>query len=313
MSKSPGDNGTVAPESDRSPVWLAYAMLTLTALFWGGTTVAARAAAGDIPPLTLTFWRWTIAFVLFIPFGLRPFWRQRALYARHWKIMTLLSFLGIVGFTVFYFMGLVYTTAINGSLLHGGLPVLIVLASLVILRTRVDRVQALGIAVALAGTVVIVVKGDIARLQELSFNPGDLLLLVSMASWALYTVCLRWLPDGVDQAGLFFALAGLSVPMLAPFYALDIANGRGFALSAGNISLILYTAVFSSVIGYILWNKGVATVGANMAGFSHYLIPVFGTVLSVLLLGETMETFHIAAIVLIFIGLYLCTSRGGGH
>ena len=293
------------------PVWTAYAMLTLTALFWGGTTVAARAAAGDIPPLTLTFWRWTIAFVLFIPFGVRPWWRQRAIYARHWKLMTGLSFLGIVGFTVFYFMGLERTTAVNASLLHGGLPVMIVLTSLAVLRSRVSRVQIVGIVVAMAGTVVIVVKGDPALLRELRLNPGDFLLLLGMLCWAFYTICLRWLPEGVDPVGLIFVLSGLAVPMLVPFYAMDLAAGRGFALDLGNISLILYTAVFSSVIAYIFWNKGVARVGANTAGFSHYLIPVFGTALSVLILGEQVEPFHLAAIALIFAGLYLCTSRGG--
>jgi drug/metabolite transporter (DMT)-like permease len=293
------------------PVWTAYAMLTLTALFWGGTTVAARAAAGDIPPLTLTFWRWTIAFVLFIPFGVRPWWRQRAIYARHWKLMTGLSFLGIVGFTVFYFMGLERTTAVNASLLHGGLPVMIVLTSLAVLRSRVGPLQIVGIVVAMAGTVVIVVKGDLALLRAFRLNPGDLLLLLGMLSWALYTVCLRWLPEGVDPVGLIFVLSGLAVPMLAPFYAIDLAAGRGFALDPGNISLILYTAVFSSVIAYIFWNKGVARVGANTAGFSHYLIPVFGTALSVLILGEQVEPFHMAAIALIFAGLYLCTSQGG--
>ncbi len=302
-----------AAGAGRLPIPLAYTMLVLTALFWGGTTVAARAAAGDIPPLTLTFWRWTIAFVLFIPFGYRAFWRQRALYARHWKLMIGFSFLGIVGFTIFYFMGLERTTAINASLLHGVLPVIIVLISLIILRTGVDRVQVLGIVLATAGSANIVLGGDWSRLQDFSLNPGDLLLLAGMLCWALYTVCLRWLPDDVDPIGMIFVLAGLSVPMLAPFYALDIAAGRDFELSAGNISLILYTAVFSSVIAYLFWNKSVARLGANAAGFSHYLIPVFGTVLSVVLLGESLEKFHMIAIALIFAGLYLCTSRGAHH
>lgn len=305
MSESPAEGG-----ANNLSVPLAYTMLVLTALIWGGTTVAARAAAGDIPPLTLTFWRWTIAFLLFIPFGFRPFWQQRALYARYWKRMVGLSFLGIVGFTIFYFMGLKYTTAINASLLQGGLPVMIAIISLIILRTALNKVQILGIVLATAGSADIVLKGDLSRLQEFSFNPGDLLLLVGMLCWALYTVCLRWLPEGIDPIGMIFALVGLSLPMLAPFYAMDIAAGRGFELSAGNISLILFTAVFSSVIAYLFWNKGVARVGANAAGFSHYLLPVFGTVLSVLLLDETFEIFHMIAIALIFAGLYLCASRG---
>jgi len=134
-------------------------LLTLTALFRGGTTVAARAAAGDIPPFSLTFWRWTITFALFIPIGFHPWLRQRALFAGHCKLMTGFSFLGIVGFTICYFLGLSMTTAINASLLHGGLPIKIVLISLVMLGTRIKRIQWFGIALALVGSVVIVLRG----------------------------------------------------------------------------------------------------------------------------------------------------------
>jgi drug/metabolite transporter (DMT)-like permease len=295
------------------PRWLAYTLLTLTALFWGGTTVAARAAAGDIPPFSLTFWRWTIAFVLFIPIGLAPWWRQRALFARHWKMMVGYSFLGIVGFTICYFVGLTMTTAINASLLNGALPIMIVVLSLAMLGTRIRRIQWFGIGLALAGSVIIVLRGEMARITQVCLNAGDLFLLLAMLSWAFYTICLRWLPDGIDANALILVLSALAVPMLAPFYLWELAHGETFALSAGNISLILYTAVFSSVLAYLFWNLGVAAVGANTAGFSHYLIPVFGTVGSVLLLGETIETFHMVAIALIFGGPYFATTHAPGN
>lgn len=305
-----GAQEATAPPGSSIP--LAYVMLGLTALFWGGTTVAARAAAGDIPPLTLTFWRWAVALVLFLPFGLRPWWRQRALYARHWKMMTGLSFLGIVAFTIFYFTGLQLTTGINTSLIHGGTPIAIVVLSIVILHEKVTPGEVLGIALALSGAVIIVIGGDPSRLMRLGFNIGDILVLLSMLSWALYTIALKWLPEGLEGPGFIFVLIALAVPMLAPFYAWELAAGKGFEATGGNISLILYTAVFSSVLAYLFWNHGVAVVGPKSAGFTNYLIPVVGILGSFAILGETVEPHHLIAITLIFAGLYLATS-GRGH
>ncbi len=303
---------TSAADPDGGPSrLLAYAMLAATALFWGGTTVAARAAAGDIPPMTLTFWRWTVALLLFIPFGLGPFWRQRAVYFRHWKTITGLSLLGITGFTLFYFAGLERTTGVNASLMHGGTPIAIVILSVLILRERVTGAEVAGIVLALTGAVVIVLKGDMGRLLELEFNIGDILILVSMMCWALYTICLKWLPEGLDKRGVIFAMVVLAVPALAPFYGWELAQGKYFVVSPGNISLILYTAVFSSVLAFLFWNHGVKVLGVKAAGFSNYLIPVFGLIGSVLILGETMAPYHSLAIVLIVSGLCLATWRRG--
>lgn len=292
-------------------VWPAYAMLVATALFWGSTTVAARAAAGEIPPFTLTFWRWTFALVLFMPFGASPFWRQRAVYAKHWKMMAGLSFLGIAGFTLFYFAGLERTTGVNASLMHGGTPIAIVILSVLILHEKITGAEILGIALALTGATVIVLKGEVVQLREMKFNIGDILVLMSMTSWALYTICLKWLPAGLNRRGLVFAMMVLAMPMLAPFYGWDLAAGKYFALSAGNFSLILYTAVFPSVLAYLFWIHGVEVVGAKAAGFSNYLIPVFGLAGSILLLGETMAPHHLLAVVLIIVGLVLATRRRG--
>ena len=314
---APGVNGADGAGTEyappHTPTWLAFAMLASTALFWGGTTVAARAAAGDIPPLTLTFWRWAIAFVIFLPFGIRPWWRQRTLYLRHWKMMTGLSFLGIVGFTIFYFTGVQLTTGVNASLMHGGTPIAIVVLSVVILREKITRGEVVGIVLALTGVSTIVLKGDPSRLLQFAFNIGDILVLLSMFSWALYTIFLKWLPKGLGGSGLIFTVMALAVLMLAPFYAWDLAAGRSFEANAENIALILYTAVFSSVLAYLFWNRGVATVGAKAAGFTNYLIPVVGMVGSLTILGEEAHPHHLFAIVLIFSGLYVATcSRGHG-
>ena len=294
------------------PVWLAYILLGLTALFWSGNTIVGRAATGEIPPFSLTFWRWLMAFVVFIPFGLRPFWAQRAIYFRFWPRMVGFSFFGIVGFTISFFFALQHTTAINGSLLQAAGPVIIVLASLVVLRLGLSAGEIVGTILAIIGSILIFLHGDIAEINSLEFGLGDNFMVLSMLSWAIYTVCLKWKPDGLDPLGFIFVLAGLSVPMLLPFYLWELHQGRTFAVTAVNIGLILYSSIFASVIAYLFWNRSVDIVGPNVAGFSHYLIPVFGTIMSVIILGEVIETYHVIAIALIFSGLYL-TTRNRAH
>jgi len=287
------------------PVWVAYGMLVMTAVFWSATAVAVRASAGDIPPHSFTFWRWAIAFVLFLPFAAKPFWQQRAIYRKHWLMMCGLSFTSIAGFTIFYFLGLQATTAINASVLSGATPIAIVIVSFIILRIKLTPTVIAGTVLGIIGSLVIILNGDLGALSTMTLGVGDLCIVVAMTFWAIYTVCLKWLPPNLDPFGLILVLIGLSLPMTFPFYIWEIEQGQFFDLDVRNIGLILFTAIFPSVVAYLFWNKGVEVAGPNAAGFSSYLIPAFGTVLSVLLLGESFELFHGIAIALIFSGLYL--------
>jgi drug/metabolite transporter (DMT)-like permease len=299
------DPGGTKSSKPNIPIWVAYGMLIMTAVFWSATAVAVRASAGDIPPHSFTFWRWTIAFLLFIPFAAKPFWQQRAIYRKHWLMMSGLSFTGITGFTIFYFLGLQVTTAINASVLSGATPIAIVIVSFVILRIKLTPTVIAGTVLGIIGSLVIILNGDLSAISTMKIGVGDLFIVAAMTSWAVYTVCLKWLPPDLDPFGLILVLTGLSIPMVLPFYMWEIAQGQFFDLNFKNVGLILFTAIFPSVVAYLFWNKGVEVAGPNAAGFSSYLIPAFGTVLSVLLLDESFQLFHAIAIALIFAGLYL--------
>jgi drug/metabolite transporter (DMT)-like permease len=297
--------GITTSSKPNIPVWVAYGMLIMTAVFWSATNVAVRASAGEIPPYSFTFWRWAIAFLLFLPFAANPFRQQRAVYQKHWLMMCGLSFTGITGFTIFYFLGLQITTAINASVLSGATPIAIVIVSFIILRIKLTRAVIAGTVLGIIGSLVIILNGDLSAISTMTLGVGDLLIVAAMTFWAIYTVCLKWLPPNLDPLGLILVLTGLSIPMVFPFYMWEIAQGQFFDLNFKNIGLILFTAIFPSVVAYLFWNKGVEIAGPNAAGFSSYLIPAFGTVLSVLLLDESFELFHSIAIALIFGGLYL--------
>jgi len=289
--------------------WLAALMLTIAVLLWSGTAVVGRSAAGHVPPFALSFWRWLMAFLIFLPLGGPSLWRARSAALRKWKWLVALSFLGMGGFAVPYFTGLQYTQAVNAAVLNALGPVMILVIVAVAMGTRITALQLIGVALGVAGTVFIIFRGDLDALLSLGANVGDAFLLLAVFFWSLYTVALRHAPAELDQMALMLVLSGLTVPMLAPFYALEWTIRGGFALDAPNLGAIFYAGVCSSVLAYLCWNRGVTVIGATRAGVSQYLMPLFGAVLATLLLSEALEWFHFAGMVLIFAGIACSSSR----
>ncbi|MEE2969459.1 MAG: DMT family transporter [Pseudomonadota bacterium] len=306
MADTPAPNS--APETG-IPLWLAFTLLILAAAAWGGSSVAGRAAAGNVPPMTLSFLRWTCALILFLPLGGKSLWTERAIHLRHWKIMIAFGFLGVVGFTIPYNVGLQYTPAINVTLLNGLVPILTIFFSFVLLRVLVTRGQTLGIVIALSGMVVIVVRGDVNLLISVSFNIGDLIAITAFISWSLYTVMLKWKPDGLSPYGFLVGITAWGCLMMLPPYLWELTNGLSFELSRNNLFIIGYSAVFPSFIAYICWSLAVPVIGANLAGITQYLNPVFGVGFAILILNETFETYHMVGVAAVFIGLYLSTAK----
>lgn len=286
-----------------------YLLVTLAALFWSGNFVLGRALGDSIPPIALSFWRWALALLIVLPFTLPRVLAQAGLIRRHLGVLVLLGLLGVTNFNTFVYLGLQSTTATNAVLLQSATPVLIVALSFVLLREGVSFRQAAGILVSLAGVAAIVLQGDPARLTGLTLNRGDLWVLAAVLSWALYSVCLRWRPAQIEPLVLLTATIAVGVVLLLPLYLWDLSRAGGFAVNATSLGAIGYVAVFPSVLAYIFWNRGVAELGANRTGQFMHLMPVFGTLLAMLLLGERMRGFHLAGIGLIAAGIWLATVR----
>jgi len=306
----PANVAAAGKPAQQTSVLLAWTLLTLACLFWAGSSIAGRAAAGHVPPMALSFWRWAIAFAIFLPLCAGSISAHRRVIARGWKILFALGFLGIFGFSAPYYVGLKWTTALNASLFNAVAPIMIVVVSFLWFRTRVTTIQLAGVMLGVIGTAIIAFQGDWHILATLQFNPGDLLMLVGYASWALYTVVLKWSPKEFGHLELACLLSGVGVLCFAPLYAWEISQGLGFELNAANIAVILYSAIFPSFLAYVFWNRGVAALGPNQAGYSQYLVPPFGIVLASAILGETVHDYHWVGIVVIFIGVWLATRKG---
>jgi drug/metabolite transporter (DMT)-like permease len=273
--------------------------------------VIARAIVGHVTPIALTLIRWTVAVAIMMPFAwpqVRAHWPQ---VRRHWKVIAWLAFWGTGLHNAFAYVGLQFTTATNGVILNSATPVMIIVIGWLVYRDTITRMQSLGVAISIAGVFAILTRGDPAVLAQLSLNKGDLIVLAGMVFWSAYTIFLRMKPPELPGFVMLACCGALSLVFLFPLFLVERAFFGGHVeLTPATASAMLYVGIFPSVVGYIFWNRGVHEVGANVAGIFMHLMPVFGSILAWLFLGERIYLYHLAGIALIIAGIAL-TSRGG--
>jgi drug/metabolite transporter (DMT)-like permease len=289
----------------------AALLLVVATACWAGNFVIGRAMHMEIPPVTLTFWRWVVAGAVLLPFAGTSVWRLRAEFRQHWRLLLMLAVTGIVLFHLFVYTGLQSTAATNAALMLATTPVLIPGVSLFLMHEAITLRQGLGIMVSLLGVSVIVLRGDPELIASLRLNPGDLWLLLAVPTWAFYSVLLRRLPASLPRLSVLMAIVAIGVVLLAPLYAVEVAWVGSIAVTAETVFAIAYVALFASVLAYICWNHAVMQVGANKAGLFLHLMPVFATGLAITLLNETVKGYHAAGVACIAIGIFLTTTRRG--
>lgn len=306
------DRSVKSRETGVVPSWSLwqspYLLLGLAVLFWSGNFIVGRATAGIVPPIALAFWRWTLGLLLVVGLGSANIRRDWAQLKSHWKILLLLGALGIATFNTFVYLGLQTTTAVNALLLQSAMPVIILAATFLIYGERPAWRQALGVLVSIGGVLAIAAKGDWQTLATLQFNGGDLWVLAAVAAYALYSALLRQRP-AVHPLSFLAATFSVGAIMLLPLYIhehMAIAQVRP-VLPA--YLAIAYVALFPGFLSYLLYNRGVELVGANTAGHFMHLMPIFGSGLAVLVLGERFAGYHLVGAALIAAGLALATLR----
>jgi len=288
-----------------------YVLLTLCFLFWSGNSVFARGAADIMPPMNLAFLRWGVGIIVLFPFAASALWRERAIYRKHWKIFLLIAITGVTGFNSLIYHAVQHTTAIHATLITAAVPAASVIASWLAYRETISWRTALAMLVAFVGVLVVISNGDVGIIASFAFNVGDLIAVLAVISWTIYSVGLRAMPRGVNPMGFLLGVMIVGWFFLVPFYAYDMATGTRAALTLGNVAGVVYLGVFASVVAFAFFNYGVARLGANRANVFNYLAPIFSGVLAIAFLGETFEWFHALSIVLIFGGIYLA-QRGRG-
>jgi len=285
----------------------AFLLLALANLFWSGNWIAGRALRDAFDPVTLNFWRWTVAAVVLAPFALPAIRGKGALLRRHAGILLLLAFTGVALFQSMVYLGLRSTLAVNAVLLNSSMPLFMLLCSWVIEREHASPRQIAGMLISLAGILVILSRGEPAALLLLELHAGDAWILLAMPVWGIYSVMLKRRPPELGGIAFLFVISVTGVLMLAPLAALQAALEPPRLPGAAAGLTVLYMGIAASVLAFICWNRGVAVVGANSAGFTIHLLPAFGTLLAILLLGETFQAFHATGIATILAGVLLAT------
>jgi len=286
----------------------AIALLVTAMALWGGNWVVARAVALEVPPLSLVFWR-TLIFAILAWLLARPHLKADWPALRSdWKMISLLALIGITGFATCGYIAVRYTTAANAALLANTTPLFTAVFGYLILRATVTPRQALGATLALCGAVMIVTRADLSVLAGMQFNPGDLLLIVGVVFWALYTVLLQGRAKMRPET-LLFATTVAATLMAVPGLAWDLAQGETYPLTTRALGALFYLAVFSSFLAFVCYAHAVPVVGANVATFFSPLVPVFGTLAAVVFLDETLAGYHYAGFAFVGAGVLLAARK----
>ena len=291
--------------------WIAnqpYLLLCVTALCWAGNAIVGRLAAGHIPPVTLSFLRWSIAFLIILPFAWQHLKRDWSAIRARLGTMIVLSIVGIGGFNTVQYWALEYTTALNTLLLQSAGPLFVAVWSLILLGVRLTPAQAGGVALSLTGVLVILLHGDLAALAGIEFNKGDIIFTVAVAIFGLYSVLSLKRPriHPLSFAGFTF---GCGAACLIPLLIWELLSRPVMQVNTGNLLSLLYVAVFPSTLAYLCYNRGVQLIGANRAAPFSHMVPLFGSAMALVFLDERPQLFHVVGFALVLTGVFVASRK----
>lgn len=282
----------------------AYVFLTITAMSWGGNAVAGKLAVGHISPMLLTSVRWGLALVVLLGFALPQVRRDLPVIRRHLPLLIAYGVFGFAFFNILLYSALEYTTAINVAIEQAGMPMVIFLANFLLFRIKASPAQIIGFALTLAGVAITASSGSLERLIGLQLGRGDALMLLAVLFYGGYTVALRYKPT-LHWQSMISVMAASAFLTSLPFTAFEAASGSVIWPDTQGWLVAAFTAVFPSLVAQVMFIKGNEIIGSNRAGVFINLVPIFGTLLSVMILGERLQLYHVVALGLVLGGIWL--------
>ena len=285
-----------------------YLLLTLTALFWAGNIVLARHVAGHVPPMTLSCVRWVGAFLMVLPFAWPHLSRDWPALRGRLVFMIALSATGFALNNALSFWALQYTQALNALLIQSSGPLFVALWSLSLFGMRLTWAQLAGIATSLAGVLIIILRGDFAALAGIEFNKGDVMFAGALVTFGLYSALMTRRPVTHPLSLLCFT-TGCGAILLLPFSIWEYSTGLTLKLDLLTAATLIYVVIFPSTLSYLFFNRGIALIGPNRAAPFLHLVPVFGSAMAILLLGEQPRLFHLIGYALVLAGVVIASRQ----
>jgi drug/metabolite transporter (DMT)-like permease len=285
-----------------------YLLLSLTGLFWAGNIVLARHVGNHVPPITLTTIRWFGVFLFLLPFAWPHLKRDWPALRAHLPLMVLLSAIGFAFNNAISYWALQYTQALNALLIQSSTPLFVALWSLLLFGVRLTRAQLAGIVISLAGVLTIILQGDFAALATISFNKGDVMFAASLLSFGLYSALIPRRPL-THQLSLISFTTCCGALLLLPFSVWEFSTGATLKFDLLTLATLAYVLIFPSALAYLFFDRGVALIGPNRAAPFFHLVPVFGSAMAILLLGEELRPFHLIGYALVLAGVVIASRQ----
>jgi len=288
----------------------AYLFLILTTLFWGGNFIVGKAASlFDIPPFTLNFYRWTFAWLILAPFTLKEIIAKKNYIISNIKLILILGITSITIFNSIVYYSLNFTQVISGVLMISTIPVMIIAFCWLLKIEKTNIYQIMGVIFSLLGVVFIITKADLSILLNLNFNKGDLWMVVAMFSWALYSALLRKKKLEISQLSLLQTIISAGLVFLLPAYLIELLLGYKANINLPFILTLSYVVLFPGLASFILWIKGISIIGSNRSGIFLHLIPIFSTMMAIIIFKEKFMIYHLIGAILIITGIILSSKK----
>ena len=288
----------------------AYIFLILATLFWSGNFIVGKAASlYEIPPFSLNFYRWTFAWLILAPFTLKEIIKKKDYILQNIKLILVLGITSITVFNSIVYYSLNFTQVISGVLMISTIPVMIIFFSWIFKIEKTNIYQILGVIFSLLGVVIIITKANFDLLTNLDFNKGDLWMVVAMLSWAMYSALLRKKKFNLSQASLLEVIISAGLVLLLPAYLIEMYLGFKLNINMPFILTLSYVVLFPGLASFICWIKGIALIGSNRSGIFLHLMPIFSTVLAILILKEKFMNYHLFGSIFIISGIFLSSRR----
>jgi drug/metabolite transporter (DMT)-like permease len=283
-------------------------LLVLTTLIWAAHSIVGRLAVGQIGPMTLTCLRWAVALVPILITARPSLRRDRPTLRANWAYLSVMGASGYTAFNALFYLAAHHTSALNLSIIQGAIPALVLLGARFFLGVRFSALQALGAAVTMAGVVVIAAQGDLAKLKALAFNNGDVMMVVAAVLYAGYTIGLRQRPN-VSQVSMLAAMALAAFVSSIPLMIWEIMSGGFVWQTRGGLLVLAFVALGPAFISQLMYMRGVELIGPGRAGVFVNLVPVFGAIMAVVILGEPFALYQVLALLLVVAGIAIAQRR----
>ena len=281
-------------------------MLVCATLFWAGNFMVGKYAfLVEIPPLSLVFYRWLLVWIILLPFTYKEIIKYKDIIFNNLPLLFFLGLTSVGLFNSFTYLSLIYTQVINASLFNTAIPAIIILLCFLFKIEKTNKFQILGLIISVFGIIAIITKLKVYILLSLNFNKGDLIMIGGVVTWGVYSTLLKKKKFTLPLLTLVHVICTFGLISVLPQFLYELSNGQVIKFDINLVYILIFLALFPSIGSYYCWAGAVSIIGANRAGIFLSLIPLFSTIMAIVLLNEQFQSFHLIGAILIILGLFL--------